>query len=43
MQVVGTVTKVNIKTIQVRQSNAATVWKVHASLLQPVKELSITG
>lgn len=43
MQVVGTVTKVNVKTIQVRQSNAATVWKVHASLLQPVKELSITG
>ena len=40
MQVLGTVTKVNIKTIQVRQSNSATVWKVHASLLKPVKEFA---
>lgn len=40
MQVLGTVTKVNIKTIQVRQSNSATVWKVHASLLRPVKEFA---
>lgn len=40
MQVLGVVTKVNIKTIQVRQSNAATVWKVHASLLKPVKEMA---
>ena len=36
MQVLGNVTKVNTKTIQVRQSNTATVWKVHASLLKPV-------
>ena len=40
MQVVGTVTKINIKTVQVRQSNSATVWKVHASLLKPVKEMA---
>lgn len=40
MQVLGTVTKVNIKTIQVRQSNSLTTWKVHASLLKPVKEFA---
>ncbi len=40
MQVLGTVTKINIKTVQVRQSNTATVWKVHASLLRPVKEMA---
>jgi len=40
MQVLGTVTKINIKTVQVRQSNSATVWKVHASLLRPVKEMA---
>jgi hypothetical protein len=40
MQVLGTVTKVNIKTIQVRQSNSLTTWKVTASLLKPVKEMT---
>lgn len=40
MQVLGTVTKVNIKTILVRQDNAYTTWKVHASLLRPVKEMA---
>ena len=40
MQVVGTVTKVNVKTVQVRQNNSMTVWKVHASLLSPVKKMS---
>ena len=40
MQVLGTVTKVNIKTILVRQDNAYTTWKVHASLLHPVKEMA---
>jgi hypothetical protein len=40
MQVLGTVTKVNTKTILVKQSNTATVWKVHASLLKPVKEMA---
>ena len=40
MQVVGTVTKINIKTVQVRQSNSATVWRVHASLLKPVQEMA---
>ena len=40
MQVVGTVTKINIKTVQVKQSNSATVWKVHASLLKPVQEMA---
>lgn len=40
MQVLGTVTKINTKTVQVRQSNSATVWKVHASLLRPVKEMA---
>jgi hypothetical protein len=39
MQVVGTVTKINVKTVQVKQSNTATVWKVHASLLKPVKNM----
>jgi hypothetical protein len=40
MQVLGTVTKINTKTVQVRQSNSATVWKVHASLLHPVKDMT---
>ena len=40
MQVVGTVTKVNVKTVQVRQNNSLTLWKVHASLLKPVKEFA---
>lgn len=40
MQVLGTVTKVNIKTILVKQDNAYTTWKVHASLLKPVKEMA---
>lgn len=40
MQVVGTVTKVNVKTVQVRQNNSLTLWKVHASLLSPVKKMS---
>lgn len=40
MQVLGTVTKVNTKTVQVRQDNSFTTWKVHASLLSPVKEMS---
>lgn len=39
MQVVGVVTKVNVKTVQVRQNNSATVWKVHASLLSPVTKM----
>jgi hypothetical protein len=39
MQVLGTVTKINIKTVQVKQSNTATVWKVHASLLKPVTKM----
>jgi hypothetical protein len=43
MQVLGTVTKVNIKTIQVKQDNAYTTWKVHASLLKPVREMSVSG
>jgi hypothetical protein len=43
MQVLGTVTKVNIKTIQVKQDNAYTTWKVHASLLKPVQEMSVSG
>ena len=43
MQVLGTVTKVNIKTIQVKQDNAYTTWKVHASLLKPVQEMSVAG
>jgi hypothetical protein len=40
MQVVGTVTKVNVKTVQVRQNNSLTLWKVHASLLSPVRKMS---
>ena len=40
MQVLGTVTKINTKTVEVKQSNTATVWKVHASLLKPVKEMA---
>lgn len=40
MQVLGTVTKVNTKTVQVKQNNAYTTWKVHASLLKPVKEMA---
>tara|TARA_B110000503_G_C6789863_1_gene266818 strand:+ start:167 stop:457 length:291 start_codon:yes stop_codon:yes gene_type:complete len=40
MQVLGTVTKVNIKTIQVKQDNSFTNWKVTASLLKPVKEMT---
>ena len=40
MQVLGTVTKVNIKTIQVKQDNSFTTWKVTASLLKPVKEMT---
>jgi hypothetical protein len=43
MQVLGTVTKVNVKTIQVKQDNAYTTWKVHASLLKPVQEMSVSG
>jgi hypothetical protein len=43
MQVLGTVTKVNIKTIQVKQDNAYTTWKVHASLLKPVQDMSVSG
>jgi hypothetical protein len=39
MQVLGTVSKVNIKTVQVKQDNSFTVWKVHASLLKPVKNM----
>jgi hypothetical protein len=39
MQVVGVVTKVNVKTVQVKQNNSLTVWKVHASLLKPVKNM----
>lgn len=35
-QVVGTVTKVNIKTIAVKQNNSFTTWRVHASLLKVV-------
>jgi hypothetical protein len=40
MQVLGSVTKVNTKTVQVRQDNSLTTWKVHASLLSPVREMS---
>lgn len=36
MQVVGTVTKVNTKTVAVKQNNAYTTWRVHASLLKKV-------
>jgi hypothetical protein len=40
MQVLGTVTKINVKTVLVKQDNAYTTWKVHASLLKPVKEMT---
>ena len=40
MQVVGTVTKVNIKTVAVKQNNAYTTWRVHASLLKKVDTLA---
>lgn len=40
MQIVGTVTKVNFKTVLVKQDNTMTTWKVHASLLKPVKEMA---
>ena len=40
MQVLGTVTKVNIKNILVKQDNAYTTWKVPATLLKPVKEMA---
>jgi hypothetical protein len=43
MQVLGTVTKINVKTVLVKQSNTATVWKVHASLLKPVQDMSVSG
>jgi len=36
MQVVGTVTKVNVKTVAVKQNNSFTTWRVHASLLKKV-------
>ena len=39
MQVLGTVTKVNTKTIQVKQDNSFQAWKVHASLLSPVRKM----
>ena len=39
MQVLGTVTKINIKTVQVKQDNAYTTWKVPASLLSPVRKM----
>ena len=39
MQVLGTVTKINVKTVQVRQNNSHTVWKVHASLLSSVQQM----
>jgi hypothetical protein len=40
MQVVGTVTKVNTKTVAVKQNNAFTTWRVHASLLKKVDTLA---
>jgi hypothetical protein len=36
MQVVGTVTKVNTKTVAVKQNDNYTTWRVHASLLKKV-------
>lgn len=36
----GTVVKVNPKTIHVRQDNSFTTWRVHASLLKPI---TVTG
>ncbi len=40
MQVLGSVVKVNPKNIHVRQDNSGTTWRVHASLLSPVKKMS---
>ena len=40
MAVLGTVTKVNTKTVQVKQDNAYTTWRVHASLLKKVDTLA---
>jgi hypothetical protein len=40
MQVLGTVTKVNPKTIYVKQDNTFTTWRVHASLLKKVREMT---
>jgi thiamine monophosphate synthase len=40
MQVLGTVVKVNPKTIHVRQDNSFTTWRVHASLLKPVRAMT---
>ena len=39
MQVLGTVAKVNIKNVMVKQDNAYTTWKVPASLLSPVRKM----
>lgn len=39
-QVVGVVTKVNTKTVAVKQNNAFTTWRVHASLLKKVDTLA---
>jgi hypothetical protein len=39
MQVLGTVTKINVKTVLVKQDNWGTTWKVHASLLSPVRKM----
>jgi hypothetical protein len=41
MQVVGVVTKVNIKTVSVRQNNSFTTWRVHANLLKKVTPLTV--
>lgn len=38
MTVLGTVQKVNIKNIHVKQSNSATVWRVPANMLTPTKQ-----
>jgi hypothetical protein len=40
MQVLGTVAKVNIKNVMVKQDGAYTTWKVPASLLSPVRKMS---
>jgi hypothetical protein len=40
MQIVGTVQKLNPKNIMVKQNNSFTVWRVNASLLKPVTQLS---
>ena len=39
MQVLGTVAKVNIKNVMVKQDGAYTTWKVPASLLSPVRKM----